>query len=79
VAAAGDLDAAEVDFQGGKAHRGFAQAAAATLESTQAALLEALEDPRHTGYEVVVTGHSLGGRLSISQHGSRACLDKIIV
>jgi hypothetical protein len=26
-----------------------------------------------------VTGHSLGGRLSISQHGSRACLDKIIV
>ena len=54
-----DLDAREVDFLGGKAHHGFAAAAAATIASTQSALTSAVE--KYVGYEVVVCGHSLGG------------------
>ena len=56
-----DVDAAEVDLLGGKAHQGFAQAAESTIASTEAALLAAVADPRHAGYEIIVTGHSLGG------------------
>ena len=56
-----DVDAAEVDLLGGKAHQGFVRAAEATIASTEAALLSAVADPRYASYEIIVTGHSLGG------------------
>ena len=56
-----DVDAAEVGFLGGKAHQGFASAAESLCAELQETLLAACADPRYAGYELVVTGHSLGG------------------
>eukprot|EP01051_Picozoa_sp_SAG22_P010007 SAG22_NODE_874_length_6717_cov_3.925808_1_plen_621_part_00 len=54
-----DADAIEVPFLGGVAHRGFAQAAEAIVQTALPVLLAAAA--KYEGYTLVVTGHSLGG------------------
>ena len=51
----------QVDFLGCKAHQGFATAADAVSAEMESVLLRAVSDPLYAGYELVVTGHSLGG------------------
>ncbi len=111
-----DVDAAEVDFLGGKAHQGFVRAADAVRQQPwrvvdfrssasaachhcfahvchhvraqlcaelQETLVQACDDPRYAGYELIVTGHSLGGctaevvALKLRELGRQKSLDML--
>ncbi|CAM9246385.1 unnamed protein product [Ectocarpus fasciculatus] len=58
-----DLVCDSTDFMGGSCHRGLRQGAEMLLADAKSDVLQQLN--RHRGYRLVVTGHSLGGGVSI--------------
>ena len=52
---------AQVPFLGSVAHQGFVRSAENVVADTLPALRSAAANPELAGYELVVTGHSLGG------------------
>ncbi|CAM9635858.1 unnamed protein product [Pylaiella littoralis] len=58
-----DLVCDSADFMGGSCHRGLCQGAKMLLAHAKGDVLQQLAE--HEGYRLVVTGHSLGGGVSI--------------
>eukprot|EP00903_Cladosiphon_okamuranus_P010309 g9756.t1 len=58
-----DLVCDSADFMGGSCHRGLRQGAEMLLADAKEDVLDQLR--KHEGYRLVVTGHSLGGGVSI--------------